>query len=180
MVLCVHVELPTCTVLALIIRTVKKNYYHDRLALNRKQVNYPCGVFDCIRADKKWSDSWPWRRRVGHLNLDVLPWRRQDTRSVTNVHFQEIDHKLQSAALLDRGIYDNRRTGHSYGMTQWKANITVCFEYGSRMKQRMLPTTLLRPVKCPFDQRSFKQRTQLREGSRYGNSLLLMWTPCCL
>ena len=38
------------TVLALIIRTVKNNYYHDRSGLNRKKIKYPRGVFECIRA----------------------------------------------------------------------------------------------------------------------------------
>ena len=37
------------TVLALIIRTVKNNYYLDRSGLNRKKIN-PRGVFECIRA----------------------------------------------------------------------------------------------------------------------------------
>ena len=42
---------PRDTVLTLIIGTVKNNYYHNRLALNRMQINYPRGVFNCIRAD---------------------------------------------------------------------------------------------------------------------------------
>ena len=36
----------------------QNDYHHNRLALNRKQINYLRGVFECIRADKRQSDSW--------------------------------------------------------------------------------------------------------------------------
>ena len=38
------------TLVTLIIRTVKNNYFYDRSALKRKQINYPPVVFECIRA----------------------------------------------------------------------------------------------------------------------------------
>ena len=45
---------------------------------------------------------------------------------------------------VDRGRYDNRRTGRSCSMTRWKVNNTACFECGNPMKQRMLATSLIR------------------------------------
>ena len=62
---------------------------------------------DCIRVDKRWSDSWPRRRRARRQSW-CLPWRCQYTRSVTNVHFQGRDHQRQSAAVINRGRYDDR------------------------------------------------------------------------
>ena len=38
------------TILALIIRTAKNNYYYDCSALNRKQLNYTRVMFEYIRA----------------------------------------------------------------------------------------------------------------------------------
>ena len=107
------VPLIIITVLSLIIRTVKNNYYCDRLALNRKQINYPCGVFDCIRADIRWSNSWPWRNRA-RCQCWCLLWRHQDTRSVKQATANLSSVFLSSLSLLKhcptRGTHTLRYT----------------------------------------------------------------------
>ena len=40
-----------------------------------------------------------------------------------------------------RVIYDDRRTGHRYGMTRWIANIPVYFQCASHMKRRIMLAT---------------------------------------
>ena len=51
-----------------IVRSLPCTHVHDCLALNRKQINYPHGVFDCIRANKVHMAGvrllfWHWKPR---------------------------------------------------------------------------------------------------------------------
>ena len=71
------------TILALIIRTAKNNYYNNRSALNRKQLNYARVMFEYIRAVlppvSETKMEWFLTTTKAHKAVHHAQWQQQRT-----------------------------------------------------------------------------------------------------